>query len=102
MLCIKCGKNIPNKAIEGADYILDRKHNWYCIDCARLCLDRWEDFERIQKLAEEPEIYRNALVDTLNWSIGEGYCMRPRERCTAEAEKCLKCWMEYLVGEREG
>lgn len=101
MKCIRCGKNIPSKAIQGADYILDSKQNWHCINCVRLSLDRWEYFERIQKLAEEPEVYRKALQDTLLWAIKEGYCMKPRERCAASADKCLKCWLEYLVGERE-
>ena len=99
MNCIMCGKRIGAKAIEGADYLKDTEDNLYCITCAKQCLTRWQDFERIEKLAEEPDRYRTALIDTLKWSINEGYCVRPKEYCQASMDKCLKCWLNYLVRE---
>lgn len=102
MNCIMCDKHIKSKAIEGADYLKDNEGNWYCIQCAKQCLTRWQDFERIEKLAEEGSRYREALISTLQWSINEGYCMKAEERCQANAEKCLRCWLEFLVGETEG
>ncbi len=102
MNCIMCDKHIKSKAIEGADYLKDNEGNWYCIQCAKQCLTRWQDFERIEKLAEEPDRYRNALIDTLKWSINEGYCVRPKDRtCRASADKCLKCWLNFLAGEEK-
>lgn len=100
MNCIMCDKRIKAKSFEGTDYLKDNVGNWYCIKCAKQCLTRWQDFERIEKLAEEPDRYRNALIDTLKWSINEGYCVRPKDRtCKASADKCLKCWLNFLAGE---
>lgn len=99
MLCIMCGKKIKSKAIEGADYLRDNKSQPYCITCAKQCLTRWQEFERYEKLAEEGSKYREALISTLQWSINEGYCMKPKERCEASPEKCLGCWLNHLVGE---
>lgn len=99
MNCTLCGKHLPNKSLKGADYLPDSQGNWFCMNCVRQCLDRWPQFEKYEQLAEEPERYRNALVDTLRWAINEGYCNRPREHCRAEPEKCLRCWMKFLVGE---
>lgn len=99
MLCLMCGQPIKSKAIEGADYLKDSKQQWYCMKCVKLCLDRWPDFEQYERLAEEPGRYREGLISTLQWSINEGYCMKPKERCTASMDKCLKCWLKFLVGE---
>ena len=102
MNCIMCDKRIKAKSFEGTDYLKDNVGNWYCIKCAKQCLTRWQDFERIEKLAEEPDRYRNALIDTLKWSINEGYCVRPKDRtCRASADKCLKCWLNFLAGEEK-
>ncbi len=100
MLCIMCGQPIKSKSIEGADYL--KAEQIYCIKCAKQCLTRWQDFERYEKLAEEGSRYREGLISTLQWSINEGYCMKPKERCAANAEKCLRCWLSFLVGEKEG
>lgn len=100
MLCIMCGQPIKSKDIEGADF-LKAGPLAYCIKCAKQCLTRWQDFEKYERLAEEPEQYREALISTLQWSINEGYCMKPKERCEASPEKCLGCWLKFLVGEGE-
>jgi len=101
MLCVMCGQPIKSKAIEGADYI--KTDQYYCIDCAKRSLTRWPEFERNEKLAEEASRYREALISTLQWSINEGYCVRPNDRtCRASSEKCLRCWLKFLVGEKEG
>ena len=102
MNCQTCGKYLKNKLIEGGDYLKDKSGNWHCVACVRDKLSRWEEFERLEGLAEGGARYREALVDTLTWSIGQGYCMKPRERCTADTDKCLKCWLLFLVGEAEG
>ena len=102
MKCFSCGTNIPHKSIEGSEFIKDDKNNWWCIDCAKRCLTRWPEFEQYEKLAEDGSKYREGLIGTLQWSISEGYCMKPRERCSASAEKCLRCWLLHLVGEKEG
>jgi len=104
MKCFSCGKNIPNKAIEGAEFIKDDKDNWWCIDCAKRCLTRWPEFEQYEKLAENGSRYREALTKVLTENVtpdfrGETSCMKPRERCSASAEKCLRCWLLHLVGE---
>ena len=101
MLCIMCGQPIKSKAIEGSDYIKVKTDYW-CKPCAIDKLSQWELFEQYEKLAEEGGRYREALISTLVWSINEGYCMKPKERCEANAEKCLRCWMEFLVGEMDG
>lgn len=99
MKCIFCGKPIKPKALEGTDYIKDNDGNWWCMESARLALSRWKLFEKCERLAEEPAKYRTALIDTLKWAINEGYCVKPRERCEASAEKCLRCWLKFLVKE---
>ena len=101
MNCYSCGKKISHKGIEGTDFLKDKKSNWWCIECAKNRLSRWTEFEALEKLAENAKPYREALIDTLRWAINEGYCVRPRERCQASAEKCLKCWLNHLVGETE-
>ena len=95
-----CVPPIKSKTIAGADYI--EAEQIYRIQCAKQCLTRWQDFERYEKLAEEGGRYRESLISTLQWSINEGYCMKPKERCEASPEKCLGCWLNYLVGEKEG
>lgn len=97
--CVMCGKRINNKAMLGIDYLKDTAGKSYCINCTTQCLTRWNDFERLEKLAEEPERYRNALLKILPDYVKEGYCVRPNTRCEDE---CVGCWMEYLVGERKG
>jgi hypothetical protein len=100
MNCISCGQKIPAKAIEGSDF-LNVKSDVWCKPCAIEKLSRWPEFERYERLSEEGYRYRNSLIDTLKWAINEGYCMKPKERCEASAEKCLRCWLLHLVGERE-
>jgi len=87
MNCLSCGKQIKNKSLEGSDYIRIQK-GWWCIDCVKRTLTRWPEFLRLEQLAEEASRYREGLTSTLQWSINEGYCMKPRERCAASAEKC--------------
>jgi len=101
MNCLSCGKNIPNKSLEGSDYIRTQE-GWHCIECVREKLTRWPEFEQYERLAENGSKYREGLISTLQWAINEGYCVRPRERCMASAEKCLRCWLLHLVGEKEG
>jgi hypothetical protein len=99
VLCIMCGKKIRTKYIEGADFLKDSRGQRYCMTCAIQCLDRWPEFERIENLALDADRYRTSLVETLEWSIGQGYCVRPKEYCRADPEKCLKCWLNHLIGE---
>jgi len=98
MLCVMCGQKIDKRGI----YQTDARKNHWCEDCTKRVLSKWYEFEKLEKLVESTELYRNALVDTLKWSIKEGYCVRPREQCRASPERCLGCWLLFLVGETEG
>jgi len=99
MNCLSCGKPIKNKSVEGSDYIRIQS-GWHCIECVKEKLSRWPEFLRLEQLAEEASRYREGLISTLEWSINESYCVRPTDRmCKASAEKCLRCWLLYLVGE---
>lgn len=96
MNCTKCGIWLGPKMVEGSDYIIDAKKNWWCVPCMKRTLSTAQFYE---EMADEPMRYREALISTLQWSINEGYCVKPKERCQASADKCLKCWLNYLVGE---
>jgi len=103
MNCLSCGKTIKNKAVEGSDYIRIPK-GWHCIECAREKLTRWSEFERYEKLAEFEGKYREALIKVLTENVtpdhrGESSCMDTKKRCEASPDKCLGCWLLYLVGE---
>jgi len=105
MNCIKCGKYIHPQSLEGAEYIKDVKGKWWCVKCVKATLATAQMYE---EMADEPMRYREGLIHVLTDYItkpdedGNIRCMKPRERCEASAEKCLKCWLEYLVGEMEG
>lgn len=100
MNCLSCGKPIPSKKVEGADYLKVKSEVW-CMPCAKEKLSRWDEFERYERLSEDGSRYREGLISTLRWAINETYCMEPNKRCQASAEKCLRCWLKFLVGETE-
>jgi hypothetical protein len=100
MNCYLCGKHLPNKSIEGADFQKDSCKNWWCVECVRHALNQYPELIECRDMAEQANRYREGLLTILPDYIKEGYCVNPRDKsCRPSPEKCLKCWFKHLTGE---
>lgn len=96
MLCIKCGRQIYPRMLEGADYIKDSKGKWWCIKCTRSTLATAQMYE---EMADEPGRYRDGLLKAIPLMVGEELCVNPNKHCKASIDDCIRCWLKYLTGE---